>query len=864
MSVAAGLQGPVNGLPQRPTEVNEVIEYEKILSIYHQVIAGNHPRLKLSGPAVDLPTATSAPHFTQSPAVPPAPVLASSQPAAQTHLPGLQFTNGQKDLSARTTNFNDPSPSRRVPTKHLASELDPIFLTKSDDLVKAEIQLQRQRAERVLREQLEQKRNDARHKPSLAEAKPDFDVGDVLTKALARVKPITFDEPRGPNENGSASDSFDENSFYSSKAPDSTPRDGDDSQKSSMSKPQVQPIDNEDLDADRLVDRRYDEMQQVDLTNSPYKVMPRPALLGAPHLQTRSQIAGTSNYGATNTVPAPLDEDDDEPEYSPPEPMQPPQFRDSRNTLPGESYPERGRRFSGRQKGPYQNGRRYDSPPNTDVRIVRSHITSPIAPQPSRVSPLAVAKGPPISQNRRQRQDYAPQRRPGGVESARTSPEFSASTTQPRKKRKLQDGRKGGRRRELASPDPIIKDEPVSPPPFHDVPPLGASRHRPAQTRPIYIDDESPREVRYVSERRPEPPPTRPVVYDVEGRTPATAPRLLSRADLRNYDRPEQDLRRVVSLQNLPPREYVEPAYQTPTRLSRAPSYAIGESNTSSHQVRPYDGQPRVLERSLAREERPPPSPAYREIEPDHRYAVPSMAPPPHRRIIVDEHGNRFYETIQARQASMAPYSAKRLELDSYDDLGSVRQSNMRAASVIEEPYHEARYVQEMPPPQMVYRRVAEAARPTTSDVRYVREGPRPATADIRYVAREAVDARAGLRNGGTQIYDYAGRQPTYAEDNVIPRESIVRVSSVRPPARQYEEPQEMFQRVQSVRPEAREVGVYAEDRPQVRREAVRVEGPRYETKRTAEGDRYYRIDDEESVVLEGAVEARPSYASRY
>jgi hypothetical protein len=34
------------------------------------------------------------------------------------------------------------------------SEIDPIFLTKSDDLIRAELQLQRQRLERALRDQV--------------------------------------------------------------------------------------------------------------------------------------------------------------------------------------------------------------------------------------------------------------------------------------------------------------------------------------------------------------------------------------------------------------------------------------------------------------------------------------------------------------------------------------------------------------------------------------------------------------------------------------------------------------------------------------------------------------------------------------
>lgn len=873
MSIASGIQAPVNGLPQRPTEVNEVLEYEKILSIYNQVTAGNHPRLRLLPPVKSPASAPLLDQHSSKAPTQPAPISSISEsaqpakPAPPTQLPSLRLNI--QELPARAPpNLNGPSlSSRPIPFKPLpASELDPIFLTKSDDLVRAEIQLQRQRVERVLREQLEQKRIDARHKPSVAEAKPDFDVADVLTKALALVNPVAFDEPRGVNnnENGSASDSFDENSFYSSKAPDSTPRDGDDSQKSSVSKHQVQPVDNDELHADRLVDRRSDEMKQVDLTDSPYKVIPRPAFSTAPNPPYRLDTTDRGREGGAMRPAIALDEDEDEPEYSPPDATQPAYFKDGRNAISGEAYGDRGRRVNGRHGNQnHNNFRRHESPMDADVRIVRSHITSPLAPQPSRVSPLAVAKEPPISQNRRNRQEYVQQRRGGGVESERASPEMNISTSQPRKRRKLQDGRKGARRRVADSPEPVVKDEPVSPPPFHDVPPLGAPRIRPAAGNPIYIDDvESPRDIRYVPEPRPEPA-TRQVIYDVEHQAPHSAPRVLSRAGLREVPTVTRDLRRVVSVQNLPTRDDAEPGYPTPTRLSRAPSYVIGEGARRVQETRPFEGQPQMYERPQY-VERPLPSPAYREVEPEHQYVVQSMGPPPQRRIIVDEYGQQFYETVQPARASAALPTARRLDVDSYNEVATLRNSSVRAASVFEEPYRETRYVQEMPPPQMIYRRVAEGPRSVTSDARYVTEEPRPAPTGVRYVTREPIEARSGQRSGSVQVYGNPIRQPTYFDENAPPREAIMRVSSVRPAGRAYDEPREFIQRVQSVRPEGRELSVFPEDRPQVRREPVQVEQPRYEVRRTAEGDRYYRIDDRGRMTVDGGVDATPVYAARY
>ena len=860
MSITAGMQAPVNGLPRRPTEVNEALEYEKILSIYHQVIAGNHPRLKLSGPVNAQPRASLDQPSSQAPSTASAPLVSAS--ALPTPLAGLQPSNIVKELPPKPASLSGPSHSSQpILSKPPASELDPIFLTKSDDLVKAEIQLQRQRVERTLREQVEQKRVDARHKPSFAEAKPDFDVADVLTKALTLVKPVVFDSPHGVNENDSASDSFDENSFYSSKAPDSNPCDGNDSQKSSVSKHQVQPAENDELDADGLLDRRSDEMQQVDLTDSPYRVIPRPDFPAASNLLHRHDL-GRERGEVLPLSRRALDEDEDEPEYSPPEPTQAAHLKDGRTANSGEPYPERARRVSGRHRNQYQNARRYGSPMDTDVRIVRSHITSPIAPQPSRVSPLAVAKGPPISQNRRHRQDFGQQRHIGEVDSERISPDMTVPAVQPRKKRKVQDGRRGGRRRAIGSPDAIIKDEPVSPPPFHDVPPLGAARNRLSGGRPIYIDAEPPPDIRYVPGRQHEPPPQQ-VVYDIEGQAPHSAPRVLSRAGLKDVPRVNQDLRRVVSVQNIPQREYVDSSYQTSTRLSQAPSYAVGEGAGRPHEGRPIEAQPRLYERPQTVEEAPLLSPIYRNAESTQRLALQPMAPPPQRRIVVDEYGQRFYETVQPTQASIAPPSARRVDVESYNEMATTRNSMTRAASVLGEPYRETRYVQqEMPPPQMVYRRVNEAPRPTTSDLRYVTGLSRQS--DIRYITREPIEATPIPRSGSVQMYDYPVRQSAYLDDNVAPREPLVRVSSVRPTARAYEEPREMFERVQSVRPETREIDVFPEERSQPRREVMQVEGPRYEVRRTAEGERYYRIDDSGRMMLDGAVEARPTYAPRY
>ena len=366
-AVAAETAGP--GPTSR--QVNEVLEYEKIIKLRDAIFAGSHPRLTI--PAILVrkvsPLAAQTPALSQS-SLPPN----TKPPPPAVKLPGLQLTTTVETIPPAAPFSNGLPPVTRSNFQPpAAAEIDPIFLTKSDVVVRAELQLQRQRLERNLREQLDRKKNDARHKASLYEAKPDFDVADVLSKALEIVKPVAFDGLQGSNDNASTSDSFDENSFYSSRAPDSTPRTG---RPSPLNKPQELHTEVEDQDTDELVDQRADGARQSDLTDSPYKVNPRRPMLemmqsGPTQPYANGQHSGRKDQSDLAAVN--LDEDD-EPEYSPPEPVEhvPP-----RPHYPGESSfieePERSyeRQGSGHTRG----GPRYGSPTDGDARMVRNHMS---------------------------------------------------------------------------------------------------------------------------------------------------------------------------------------------------------------------------------------------------------------------------------------------------------------------------------------------------------------------------------------------------------------------------------------------------------------------------------------------------------
>jgi hypothetical protein len=210
------------------TSMKEVEEYEKILRIRDQVFAGSHPRLTV-------PEHVLRKVSPRLPQVPPVPVQSRDEfvPPAIDHsngkLPGLQTNNHvaeQKTTnSVAMLNGAKPVPQSQTP-QPTASGIDPIFLTKSDELVRQETVFQRSRLEKQLREQFEKKKSDARNRPHPEEVKPEINISAILTKVMDTIKPLATTNPSDSAGHASPSDSFDENSLYSSRAPDSTPEEG--------------------------------------------------------------------------------------------------------------------------------------------------------------------------------------------------------------------------------------------------------------------------------------------------------------------------------------------------------------------------------------------------------------------------------------------------------------------------------------------------------------------------------------------------------------------------------------------------------------------------------------------------------------
>ncbi|KAI5463291.1 hypothetical protein BGZ63DRAFT_402619 [Mariannaea sp. PMI_226] len=188
----------------------QIQQYEKIVRFQESLLSGNHPSIKL--PPHLIASAQSSKHALD--------VRAKSGATARHLDNALSFsTNARQPIlpvsSAQTV-------SAAPAAKSLATgkpEINPILLEKSDDLIRAEIQLKRQRLERALREEVEQRRVTTKN---VAQGEPlaDFDLSEVLSKALTLVQATTAPCPAGENvgvtNHESSSDSFDENTFYSS------------------------------------------------------------------------------------------------------------------------------------------------------------------------------------------------------------------------------------------------------------------------------------------------------------------------------------------------------------------------------------------------------------------------------------------------------------------------------------------------------------------------------------------------------------------------------------------------------------------------------------------------------------------------
>ncbi|KAL2177235.1 uncharacterized protein P884DRAFT_260133 [Thermothelomyces heterothallicus CBS 202.75] len=482
-----------------PDELREIREYAKLLRFRDEVIAGSHPRIKpshLSGkaaqgqkpPSAPVGTTASQPAAAKRAVVSDRSVIDSSQSrqtnkqqaqlAVASDVPGLGTLSG--------TSSNAQAAASGKP------EINPVLLKKSDDLIKAEIQLQRQRVERSLKEELEQRRGATKASEQLAE----LDVADILAKAMSMA--LASPHPQSTDDtaaNVSASnDSADDDTFYSSRhdTPESNmvsrlPNESEDEEMREGS-----PYEPE-LDFDPVVPQA-----QPATTSAPVGPSAAPSQAQQPSNPPMPVPAAASTVG--ETVPG-LSVGTGTSSTR----VSAPQAPDATNAGQGNSggrLEESGKAESSQLSRSYDLSRvNEQSLGQAAIReppLVRGHDLSPLAPQPTHVLPPAIAKEPQPSAPE---PNHGPQAAPAQVAALRkqpsngSSPESSPHSSKAAEKKKNKKKKRKADRlaADTAAASPYIKPEPRSPSPLTPQLSRPSKRQRYSQQQPVEIRDDEPR-----------------------------------------------------------------------------------------------------------------------------------------------------------------------------------------------------------------------------------------------------------------------------------------------------------------------------------------------------------------------------------
>lgn len=200
----------LNGTHVVPAEVLREADFlQRILHIRDEVFASKHPRIHLPAKVIDQVVPRhpqTAPSYKPQVNGAPNGIFASHQ------LPPRPESSLQAPPTAREFTSSVSSTQRPYAAKPASSGIDPVLLTKSDHLIKAELQLKRQQIERLLKDQFDKKGRGNDNE----ERDVHLNVEECLTQAHLRVPPVSGLRPTANNSD--AAESFDENSYYSSKA----------------------------------------------------------------------------------------------------------------------------------------------------------------------------------------------------------------------------------------------------------------------------------------------------------------------------------------------------------------------------------------------------------------------------------------------------------------------------------------------------------------------------------------------------------------------------------------------------------------------------------------------------------------------
>ncbi|KAI3545495.1 hypothetical protein CABS03_08985 [Colletotrichum abscissum] len=814
--------GTFSGLSR--DELHQIQQYERIVQFRDAILAGSHSKIKV--PA-QLASQTSTPAIASS-SNPSTPAKETNGSTAQVYQAGNLQSFATNTPQASLPGLGNPPPANaNLPARPFVgsgkTEINPIFLQKSDDLIKAEIQLQRQRLERALRDEVDQRRASMK---ASAQSEPlaDFDLSDVLSKALTLVQaaaPSSVNATLAAANISAASDSVDENSYYSSQvnSPDSSHRSsrgGNDAEVTAQTQKASttgQPFEDQaqvqakqktqaGLQSSRLHASATHQPQGQALSSNPSQSRPVPSRPDAapefsryPSVGTTQRMdmgdntgLSTSGGGSGNTSRSEesgvMDLDDSADRSVPAAGQQ--QLRES---------------MLARQPSP--------------LIQVRAHNISPLAPQPSHVSPLAMARGQAADA-----QDLTiPQGTTAQVAALRnepniiSSPDSSPQGGRSGEKRKGKKKKNGKRAARQAPDEPYIKPEPRSPSPMNApsfIRPQKRQRRQgdeePRYTQPERQFSRSYREegaapMYDTQEYRPRPASQAAAIGDYGyGREYIEEPRVISGAEyVRHVPSPG------VYAVHATPSEVYATSPASVDRYGREPARYYRDG----YEVTRISTRP-MTDRARSR------SPIMRER------ASPLMGPPkaPSGRVVVDPAtGRRYYEPSTVVRQSVAPSPLRPGEPEVIYERAPIRAESRRPG----------------PPPRdddVLYQRtspVYAAPRRVVTQPEYV--------ADPQRIYRQREYSTRPMAPPGQEFIPARGDMEQRRIIEEAPREYMMRATTARPAetAVRYELPRE-YGRVQSVRPEQIPIQDYASTpmHPDPRREMIHP-GPRSYSVRPAE-----------------------------
>ncbi|KAM4056804.1 hypothetical protein HRG_003668 [Hirsutella rhossiliensis] len=351
--------GTPDAAPRKLTdqEAYEIQQYAKIVRFRDAVFSGAHPTIKLPNLASSLPLPSPRAAATAVP-------LSQGNGAPLGILPSSRPTNAKDQDAAKGTAI--VSSAIPKPFASGQTEINPILLEKSDELIRAEVALQRQRLERALRDEVEQRRSA---KTSQSERYTDLDISDVLAKALTLVPQTAAPSPVGEDltaNHDAASDSFDEKTFYSSQhdTPQSqmTSRVRNDSTVDETQHGRAQAVVAPEPPA--AIPTRQKDSQHGGLSANPVVAAP-----------LANVVPGLNNYVGAGAVATPPSQNTASGAQS--------QSEDSANLELDAARVEVARSHTQLQRNSYVDLH----PPSP---LIRGHALQPVAPQPAQISPLAV------------------------------------------------------------------------------------------------------------------------------------------------------------------------------------------------------------------------------------------------------------------------------------------------------------------------------------------------------------------------------------------------------------------------------------------------------------------------------------------